>query len=143
MPFKIRAITRHYPTEDPKKIRKALTALLEGKVEQESHGEDHFLYVERTDYKALDKLHEMIRKQKILDVARKALRNGRVENSTVFFLNKQAAFTGKINFCDEFGESPLGPIRIEIEDDNLSELIDWLTPYTKNGVEVKLVSRFP
>jgi len=143
MTFKIRALTRCHPTEDPQKIAKALSTIIDGKVEQESFGEDNYLFIQRTNYSALEKLYEQIRKQKILDVARKALRRGMIENSTVFFLNKQAAFAGKINFCDERGESPLGPIRIEIEDDDLARLIDWLTPYTKNGFEVKLVERFP
>ncbi len=141
--FKITVMTKQYPTEDPKKIRQALGTVLAGEINTKNYGKEVYLYKESKKHKDLERFYELVRQQRILDVARKTLRKGIVGNSTIFFINKQVASVGKVNFCDEEGESPLGPIRIEIEYKDIELLIDWLTPYTKNGAEVKLVKSFP
>lgn len=141
--FKAKVITKLHPTEDQEKVSTALLTILTGEVKTHPIGNETYLYIESTDPKDLDKFYELVRKQKILDTIRKTLRNNIFGNSTVFFINKQVAFIGKINLCEEEGESPLGPIRIELESDAIDQLIDWLTPYTKNGFEVTLVSKFP
>jgi predicted RNA binding protein with dsRBD fold (UPF0201 family) len=41
--------------------------------------------------------------------------NGMSGNQIRFYLNKQAAFVGRVSFCEPVGESPLGPISIRIE----------------------------
>ncbi len=141
--FRFKVITKKYPTESFRKIATALNAIVEGEVLEEKVGEETYLYIEKTSYSSLGKLYELLRQQRILDVARKTLRNGIVGQATIFYVNKQVAFVGKINFCDEIGESPLGPIRVELEHKNIDHLIDWLTPFTKRGVEVTLVKKFP
>ncbi|MHA1213380.1 MAG: RNA-binding domain-containing protein [Candidatus Heimdallarchaeota archaeon] len=141
--FKAKVITKQFPTENPKKVAVALKTIISGEVQTHTIGSETYLYIESSDYKSLQVYYDLIRKQKILDIARKTLRNNIVGNASMFFVNKQVAYVGKINFCAEEGESPLGPIRVEIEYDNIDHLIDWLTPYTKNGVEVKLVTKFP
>lgn len=141
--FKITVETKQFPTENPEKVATALTNLIEGKVQLKQFGEQKYYFIESTKPSSLEKLYELIRKQRILDVARKSLRKGIVGDATIFFVNKQVAFANKLNFCDEVGESPLGPIRVEIQYDNIDHLIDWLTPYTRNGAEVKLVREFP
>ena len=110
--FRFKVITKKHPTESFRKIATALNAIVEGEVLEEKVGDDTYLYIEKTSYSALEKFHELVRKQRILDVARKTLRNGIVGEATIFYVNKQVAFAGKINFCDEIGESPLGPIRV-------------------------------
>ena len=47
-----------------------------------------------------------------------------------FCLNKQVAFAGHVSFSEEQAESPLGPIRVNIETDNAEQLIDWLAEKT-------------
>ena len=141
--FKITVMTKQYPTEKQEKIIQALGTILAGEVKTKNYGKEIYLYKESKKHKDLERFYELVRQQRILDVARKTLRKSIVGNSTIFFINKQVAFVGKINFCDEEGESPLGPIRIEIEYKDIELLIDWLTPYTKNGAEVKLVKSFP
>ncbi|MBK5112990.1 MAG: hypothetical protein KGD59_08210 [Candidatus Heimdallarchaeota archaeon] len=141
--FRFKVITKKHPTESFRKIATALNAIVEGEVLEEKVGEETYLYIEKNNYSALEKLYELVRKQRILDVSRKTLRNNIVGQSTIFYVNKQVAFIGKINFCDEIGESPLGPIRVELEHEKIEQLVDWLTPYTKNGVEVTLVKKFP
>ncbi|NHK31536.1 MAG: hypothetical protein FK730_09305 [Asgard group archaeon] len=141
--FRFKAITKQYSTENPEKIAVALRTILSGEVQEEKIGDDTYLFIESDQPRSLDQLFELIRQQRILDVARKTLRNNIIGNSTFFYLNKQVAFVGKLNFCDEEGESPLGPIRVEIEYDNIDQLVDWLTPYTKKGAEIRLVKNFP
>lgn len=141
--FKFKAITKLHPTEDTRKVSVALQTLFEAEVQTENLGTESYLYIESSDHSTLEKFYEQVRKQRILDVARKELRLGINGNGTVFFLNKQVACIGKLNFCPEIGESPLGPIRVELEYDDINHLIDWLTPYTKNGQEVVLVKNFP
>jgi predicted RNA binding protein with dsRBD fold (UPF0201 family) len=141
--FRFKVIAKKHPTESFRKIATALNAILEGEVLEEKVGDDTYLFIEKKNYSALEKIYELVRQQRILDVARKTLRNGIVGNSTIFYINKQVAYVGKINFCDEIGESPLGPIRVELEHENIEQLVDWLTPYTKNGQEVTLVKKFP
>jgi len=141
--FRFKVIAKKNHTESFRKIATALNAIVEGEVLEEKVGEETYLYIEKKNYSSLGKLYELLRQQRILDVARKTLRNGIVGQGTFFYVNKQVAFVGKINFCDEIGESPLGPIRVELEHENIDHLIDWLTPFTKRGVEVTLVKKFP
>jgi predicted RNA binding protein with dsRBD fold (UPF0201 family) len=47
-----------------------------------------------------------------------------------FCLNKQVAYSGHVSFSEETAESPLGPIRFNIESDNTEQLIDWLAEKT-------------
>jgi hypothetical protein len=48
------------------------------------------------------------------------------EDSTWFYLNKQAAFANVITLCDEVGESSLGPITVVLRSKNIEDVIDWL-----------------
>jgi len=86
------------------------------------------------DLESLRTLHLRLREERILDTARSILLNGIEGNTTKFRLNKQVAFTGKLNF--PAAEESLGSIHVEISAQNLSELfkvIDWLAPQTIEG----------
>jgi hypothetical protein len=50
-------------------------------------------------------------------------------NSTWFYLNKQAAFAEKIAICEESDESPLGPIKVILTSTQIDRIIDWLIHY--------------
>ena len=52
------------------------------------------------------------------------------ETRLSFCLNKQVAFAGHVSFSEETAESPLGPIRVNIETDNPQQLIEWLAEKT-------------
>lgn len=75
----------------------------------------------------VDRLRELIRNQRIRDTARGQLLAGRREGRTVVHLNKQAATAGIVNFA---APSPLGAIRVLIEDEDLAALIDYLAEST-------------
>jgi len=78
----------------------------------------------------LTKLYNLLRRERIRDAARAVLFGGMSERTIVFYLNKQVAYVGHVSFSQPVGESPLGPIRVEIECDNPREIIDWLAPKT-------------
>ena len=86
---------------------------------------------------SLKVIHELFRKERVLDTARKQLEIGRSIDrmSTHFIINKQVAFVNHLNFPAE--EEPLGSIHINIKagsEDELDSLIDWLAPPTEEGI---------
>jgi predicted RNA binding protein with dsRBD fold (UPF0201 family) len=61
---------------------------------------------------------------------------GRRKDRTVFDLNKQAAFAGRISFTEE--RAVLGTIRVTIEDEDIDAAINIVAPATVDGKEVKI-----
>lgn len=76
----------------------------------------------------LTKLYNLLRRERIRSAARRVLYDGMGEKIVVFYLNKQAAFVGHVSFSQAVGESPLGPIKVEILCDDPQEVINWLAP---------------
>ena len=50
------------------------------------------------------------------------------DNTTWFYLNNQAAFVNVVAFCDEANESPLGPIKIILESNDIEKTIQTIIP---------------
>ncbi|MEM4729441.1 MAG: RNA-binding domain-containing protein [Thermoplasmata archaeon] len=81
------------------------------------------------------KFAELLRRQRIRDAARRVLLKGmKGESLTVFRLNKQAAFVGKVSFSE--GESPLGDITVRLEHPGLMALIDSVAPDTRKQLKL-------
>ena len=120
------------PTEDSNKVQVAVQRIL-GPIHLEKIDEEDRAYLKGTA-EGLEQLlafQELLRKERIRDAARRVLLSGLGGNKTVtFYLNKQAAYAGHISFSQPEGESPLGPIQVEVHCDNPRKLIDWLTPKT-------------
>jgi len=79
----------------------------------------------------LSSFRSLIRKERIRGAARSVFFKGLRGNILRFYLNKQVAYVGHISFSEPTGESPLGPIMVEIRSENPRDLIDWLTEYQK------------
>jgi len=79
---------------------------------------------------SLCKLRNLLHNDRIRDASRRLLFKSIRGNMISFYLNKQVAFVGHISFSEESAESPLGPIRVNIETDNPEQLIDWLAEKT-------------
>jgi uncharacterized protein len=79
---------------------------------------------------SLLKLRNLLHNDRILDASRRLLFKSIRGNMISFYLNKQVAFVGHISFSEESSESPLGPIRVNIETDDPEQLIDWLAEKT-------------
>jgi predicted RNA binding protein with dsRBD fold (UPF0201 family) len=79
---------------------------------------------------SLFKLRNLLHNDRIRDASRRLLFKSIRGNMISFYLNKQVAFVGHISFSEESSESPLGPIRVNIETDDPEQLVDWLAEKT-------------
>jgi len=119
------------PTESLEKVQAAVDTIVEGAtVEVRAVAKGSVLIAQASGQESLIKLRKALRNDRIRDAARKQLLRAIRGNNIVFFLNKQVASVGHISFCEEFAESPLGPLRIQIETDNPIELVEWLAQKT-------------
>jgi uncharacterized protein len=82
---------------------------------------------------SLKTLHELLRRQKILDTARSVMLRGLVGDVTRFQLSKQAALMGFVSIPPE--EEPLGSLHVQITGGE--RVINWLAPETENGVPIR------
>jgi len=123
---KISAYCAINPSEDIDKIRTAVSNVL---IDMNEKIVGNSLIANSNNYESLSKIYEIIRAKNIKKVYRRNLRQNIVDDSTWFYLNKQAAFANVIALCDEDNQSPLGPIKIVIQSKNIRDVIDWFVPY--------------
>ena len=120
-----------YPTEDETKVKRALESIfssLQFELKQLKRGS--LLAAKTSGTDGLTKLYNLLRRDRIRDATRSVMYKGIVGHSIVFYLNKQVAYAGHVSFSQPSGESPLGPIRVEIQCDDPRQVIDWLAPRT-------------
>jgi predicted RNA binding protein with dsRBD fold (UPF0201 family) len=118
------------PTEDPEKVERALHNIFpSARVARIGLGTDITRLEIRGDgFEFLNTLRSLIRQERIRSAARSILLKGTSAsgNQIQFYLNKQAAFAGRVSFCAPMGESPLGPITIRVETSEINKVIDFL-----------------
>ncbi len=121
-------------TEDLEKVKQAILNIIDPDVVRvEDLGQGRILVAESNSLRALEKLHRLLRIERILDAARGAMKRGLSTGRLVFHLHKQAAYRGRLSFVSGDHESPLGAIRVIIEHENPREVLDWLAPPTSRG----------
>jgi len=123
---KISAYCAINPSEDIDKIRTAMSNVL---IDMNERIAGNSLITNSNNYESLSKIYEIVRAKNITKAYRRNLRQNIVDDSTWFYLNKQAAFANVIALCDEDNQSPLGPIKIVLQSKNIRDVIDWLVPY--------------
>jgi hypothetical protein len=117
------------PTEDLEKVKLAVEnifGVLPIKTKNKTWGK--LLVSTMNGIDGLTKFSNLLKREKIVAAARKLLRNMINENSINFYLNKQVAYAGHISFSEPIGESPLGPIKVQIRTNYPKKVIDWLAP---------------
>lgn len=116
------------PTEDPSKVERALHNLFPYAPVKRTNLADDVIKLEvgGDSVEFLSTLRNLIKQERIRNAARKILLNGMRGNQIRFYLNKQAAFVGRVSFCEPLGESPLGPISIRIEAMDPLRVVDFL-----------------
>ncbi len=111
------------PSEDPNKVEYAIENVIPNcKIIFDKFslkGVSNELY-------SLEKIHEDINSMKSQRIYLRTLKKNLSNDSTWFYLNKQAAFANKIAICEESNESPLGPIRIILTSFDIDRIIEWL-----------------
>ena len=112
------------PSEDPSKVK---TAILNIFPNLEISITDELLIGKSNDIGILSNISESIHTKNTKNIYQKILKKNSNENSTWFYLNKQAAFVSKVALCNESDESPLGPIKVVLEANDIENLIQSLT----------------
>ena len=110
-------------SEDTDKVRTSISNILTGMDEKMT---DDALVANSANYESLTKIYETMRSRRTKNAYRRHLMRNMTEDSTWFYLNKQAAFADVIALCDEEDQSPLGPIKVVLHSKNIEDVIDWL-----------------
>ena len=114
------------PSEDPSKVKSAISNIFpncEIKIEKFS------IKANSNDLHSLEKIYDAIDSTQSERIYQRRLEKNLENDSTWFYLNKQAAFAEKIAICEESDESPLGPIKVILTSTQIDRVIDWLIHY--------------
>ena len=118
------ATAKLYPSEDVNKVAEAIRNVINNaRIEVK----DDMIIGYAKGREALYKVYEQARNRQVLGVLRKALEDNILGNTTWFYLNKQAAYNGVVVICFDPEESPLDPIKVEVKDEDIEGIIEWLT----------------
>ena len=112
------------PSEDPSKVK---TAILNIFPDLEISISAELLIGKSNDIGTLSNISESIHTKNTKNTYQRILKKNSNENSTWFYLNKQAAFVSTVALCNESDESPLGPIKVVLEGKNIENTIQSLT----------------
>ena len=110
-------------SEDVNKVKTAVSNIL---TDMDETINDSSFVANSNNYESLTKIYETMRTKKTKTAYRRHLMRNMTEDSTWFYLNKQAAFANVIALCDEEDQSPLGPIEVVLHSKNIEDVIDWL-----------------
>ncbi len=78
------------------------------------------------ELRSFEKIYQFIHNNKLQKNFLRSLEDNLKNDTTWFYLNKQAAFVEQIALCEEFDESPLGPIKVTLTSSNIDRIIDWI-----------------
>jgi hypothetical protein len=123
-PCKIQVSCKINLSEDPLKVK---TAILNVFPELEISLNDQQLIGKSDDISSLSNISESIHTKNTKNIYQRILKKNSNENSTWFYLNKQAAFVNIVALCSESDESPLGPIKVVLEGNDIENIIQSLT----------------
>ena len=121
---KIEILSLINPSEDPKKIE---TAILNIFPNAKLKTDNISITSNSKDLHLLEKIHNVIHSNQSQKIYQRQLEKNLGDDSTWFYLNKQAAFVGIVAICEEEEESPLGPIKVILTSSNIDKIIDWLS----------------
>ena len=122
-------------TEDLEKVQKALLNICpSAQIEVSSDPSGSTMIRGRAEGpEALTHLAKKFGEERILEAVRQVLIKSVKGNILSFALHRQAAFMGRIHLCDPDDISAMGPIRVEIHAQNISDVIDYISPPTIDG----------
>jgi len=116
------------PSEDPSKVKQAVSNVFP---DMELQTDNTSLKASSQNLESLSNIYETIHSHRSQRTYRRFMKKNLRENTTWFYLNKQAALADSVVLCDEADESPLGPIKIILTSNVIEEIIDWLVSGTE------------
>ncbi len=127
--FMIRIECTVNPSEDKEKVIKAIKNVIsmDGSITTKDYDDYSILSVRLDGIERLRVIREQIHSRQVMNTFRRIMNENSDGRSTWLYLNKQAAYAGVVSVCESEDESPLGPIKITIEADDIDSLIEWLT----------------
>ncbi|MEM1943635.1 MAG: RNA-binding domain-containing protein [Candidatus Caldarchaeum sp.] len=112
------------PTESLSKVLKAVLNIFpKASVIQDSDK----VFASFDSVEGFEKLRMLIRSRRIRAAARAVLSKGMKGNSLVFYVNKQAAYVGRLSFYEPGEVVALGPITVKVYCEDADGLVRWLT----------------
>ena len=134
MQWRVRVEVPLKATEDESKILELVNSIIDPDrvyIEEEA-GEKHIVALARC-ISSLNKLRQMLRRERILDAARKRMLSKASKDRLIILIHKQALASKRLSLVDDERESPLGPVLVEILHEKPREIVDWLAPPTSRG----------
>ena len=125
IPFLLQVDAQIHPTEIEERVTAAITNIFP---DIELDVRTDWISSKTENWDDLLYFSELLEKQRVLDAARRVILDHLSGNTTRFLLNKQAAYVGKINFCETEEESPMGPLFVVLSSEQISELLDRIVP---------------
>ena len=111
------------PSESSKKIEKAISNIFPYSI---INNNDFSISAQSKELRSFEKIYRFIHNNKLQKNYLRSLEDNLQDDTTWFYLNKQAAFVEQIAICEESDESPLGPIKVTLTSSNIDAIIDWL-----------------
>ena len=111
------------PSESSKKIEKAISNIFPYSI---INNNDFSISAQSKELRSFEKIYRFIHNNKLQKNYLRSLEDNLQDDTTWFYLNKQAAFVEQIAICEESNESPLGPIKVTLTSSNIDAIIDWI-----------------
>jgi len=111
------------PSESSKKIEKAISNIFPYSI---INNNDFSISAQSKELRSFEKIYRFIHNNKLQKNYLRSLEDNLQDDTTWFYLNKQAAFVEQIAICEESNESPLGPIKVILTSSNIDAIIDWI-----------------
>ena len=111
------------PSESIEKIEKTISNIFPYSI---INNDNLTIHAQSKELRSFEKIYQFIHNKKLQKNYLRSLEDHLQDDTTWFYLNKQAAFVEQIAICEETNESPLGPIKVTITSSNIDAIIDWL-----------------
>ena len=111
------------PSESIEKIEKAISNIFPYSI---INNNNLSINAQSKELRSFEKIFQFIHNNKLQKIYLRSLEDNLQDDTTWFYLNKQAAFVEEIAICEESNESPLGPIKVTLTSSNIDAIIDWI-----------------
>jgi len=111
------------PSESIEKIEQAISNIFPYSI---INNNDFSISAQSKELRSFEKIHHFIHNNNLQKNYLRSLEDNLRDDTTWFYLNKQAAFVEQIAICEESDESPLGPIKVVLTSSNIDAIIDWI-----------------